>query len=251
MADTQEFYIRNESETEARGPFSIEQLLSLADAGQVTDETLCYDAVTEQWTPISASENLKAAVFPAKKKLVVKKDLSVTTLNKANKENAPITVDDMLAAAEGKTADTKDKSDPTISMARAAKIGMWACVAALTLSAAGGILPHAEAIQAMDLGKLFAPPFAILGAIDLLLAVLLGMGVVTIYPFVRFRAALGFGFIGFIFYTQGRPVELLEAAIGCAGLYLCTVLTNVLLVLVTAAAAILGMAGVSYYLISI
>jgi len=251
MSATQEFYIRNESETEARGPFSIEQLLSLAEAGQVTDETLCYDAVTEQWTPISTNENLKAAVFPVRKKLAVKKDLVVATLNKTNTENAPITVDDMLAAAEGKTADTKDRSDPTIAMARAAKIGMWGCVVALTISAAGGLLPHAEAIQAMDMKKLFAPPFAILGAVDLLMAVLLGMGVVTIYPFVRFRAALGFGFIGFIFYTQGQPMPLLQAAIGSAGLYLCTVLTNVLMVMVTAGAAILGMAGVSYYLLSI
>lgn len=251
MADTQEFYIRNESETEARGPFSIEQLLSLAEAGQVTDETLCYDAVTEQWTPISSNEGLKAAVFPARKKLAVRKDIAVATLNKPNTENAPITVDDMLAAAEGKTADTKDRSDPTIAMARAAKIGMWSCVAALVISSAGGLLPHAEAIQAMDMAKLFAPPFAILGALDLVLAVLLGMGVVSIYPFVRFRAALGFGFIGFIFHTQGQSLPLLEAAIGCAGLYLCTVVTNVLLVLVTGTAAILGMAGVSYYLLSI
>jgi len=37
---TQEFYVRNESETEARGPFNLEQLLSLAENGQVTAETL-------------------------------------------------------------------------------------------------------------------------------------------------------------------------------------------------------------------
>lgn len=36
----QEFYIRNESENEARGPFNLDQVTSLTEAGQVTAETL-------------------------------------------------------------------------------------------------------------------------------------------------------------------------------------------------------------------
>ena len=35
MATTQEFYIREASENEARGPFNMEQLVSLAETGQV------------------------------------------------------------------------------------------------------------------------------------------------------------------------------------------------------------------------
>ena len=34
---TEEIYIRSEAETEARGPFNLEQLVSLADNGQVTE----------------------------------------------------------------------------------------------------------------------------------------------------------------------------------------------------------------------
>ena len=248
---TQEFYIRNESETEARGPFTIEQLLSLAEAGQVTVETLCYDAVTEQWTPMGANEELKAAVFPEKKKLSIRTELKIATLNKTTDKDAPITVDDMLAAAEGKTADTKDKSDPTIAMARAAKIGMWSCVAGLIIACAGELLPSAEAIQAADFKKLATHPFAILGVIDLILGAVLAMGVVSAYPLVRFRAALGFGFVGFIFYTQGIALPVIEVAIGCAGIYFCTILTEILLVLIASLAAILGMGAFAYYLLSI
>lgn len=248
---TQEYYIRNEAETEARGPFNIEQLVSLAAAGQVTTETLCYDAVTEAWTPLSTNAELKAAVFPERTKLQMKKNVQVATLNKATGNAAPITVDDMLAAAEGRTADTKDKSDPLIAMARAAKIGMWSCVLALVVAAAGEILPAAVAIETMDVAKLMDKPLVILGAIDLMLAVVLGMGVVSAYPFVRFRAALGFGFMGFIFYTQGHETPLLAAAIGSLGLYACTILTNLMTVFLAALAAVLGMAGLTYYLLSV
>ena len=58
---TQEIYLRNESETEARGPFNIEQVSSLADAGQVNAETLIYDPATEQWLALSAHADLMAA----------------------------------------------------------------------------------------------------------------------------------------------------------------------------------------------
>ena len=39
---TQEFYIRTASETEAHGPFTQEQLISLAEAGKVDPQTLYY-----------------------------------------------------------------------------------------------------------------------------------------------------------------------------------------------------------------
>ena len=39
----QEIYIRNASDTEARGPFNLEQLTSLAENEQVTRETVFYN----------------------------------------------------------------------------------------------------------------------------------------------------------------------------------------------------------------
>ena len=74
---TQEFYIRNASETEARGPFTIEQLVSLAEAGQVTADTLYYDANAERWLALGSDLTIKAAIFPEKKKLVIKKAVRV------------------------------------------------------------------------------------------------------------------------------------------------------------------------------
>lgn len=245
----QEIYLRNATDTEARGPFNLEQVTSLADAGQVTAETLIYDATTEQWVALSANPELLAAVFPEKKKLSLKAK-EIKTLNKPDENSKAITVDDMLAAAEGRTDDTADRRDPEITMMRAAKFGLWALIAAFIASAAGELLPNTDALLSMDPAKVFAQPIILLGLLDLGFAVMLGLGTVSLYPMVRFRAALGFGFLGFMFYAQGLSLPLIEVAIGAGGLYLCTIFVSLVPVLVAAGAAIGGMGALSWYLLS-
>jgi hypothetical protein len=246
---TQEIYIRNETETEARGPFNIEQISSLAEAGQVTAETLVYDATTEQWVALSANPDLLAAVFPEKRKLVLKAK-EIKTLNKPDENAKAITVNDMLAAAEGRTDDTQGKSDPEIAMMRAAKIGMIGATVTLIAAAAAEILPATEALTSMDPAKIMAQPLVIFGVLDLILAVLLGLGMSSIYSFVRFRAALGLGLMGFMFYAQGLSVPLLEVAVGATGLYLCTVFVSMVPVIVAAAAGVGGMGMLAWYFLS-
>jgi len=163
---------------------------------------------------------------------------------------APITVEDMLAGAEGRTADTKDKKDPAILQAHAARIGMWSAVACLVLAAAGEILPSADSIAAMDVAKILGQPLAFLGVFDLFVAVMLGLGVVSFYPLVRFRAALGLGLFGFIFYAQGSPTPLLAQAGGAVGLYFATVWVDMLPVLIVSSVGILGSAGAAYFLLA-
>ena len=245
----QEIYLRNATDTEARGPFNLEQVTSLADAGQVTADTLIYDATAEQWVALSTNAELMGAVFPEKKKLSLKAK-EIKTLNKPDENAKAITVDDMLAAAEGRTDDTADKQNPEIAMLRAAKVGMWTLVGALAVSAIGTILPNVDAILSGDPGKIFAQPVILLGVLDVALAVMLGLGMVSLYPFVRFRAALGFGFLGFIFYAQGLPGPITALAIGSAGLYLCTIFVRMMPVLCAASAAVGGYGALSWYLLS-
>ena len=246
---TQEIYIRNATDTEARGPFNAQQVADLAEAGQVSAETLIYDAGSEQWVALSTNAELMAIVFPEKKKLVLKAK-EIKTLNKPDENAKEISVHDMLAAAEGRTSETSDKRDPEIAMARAARIGLWGALITLVVAAAGEALPATDAIISMDATKLIAQPFAILGVVDVLLAVLLALGMVTIYPLVRFRAALGFGMMGFIFYAQGLHVPLVQAAVGCAGLYLCTVFVSMIPVLAAAVAGLAGMGTLAWYFLS-
>jgi hypothetical protein len=246
---TQEYYIRESSENEARGPFNLEQLVSLAETGQVTIETLWYDAAVEDWTSIGATDSLRSSLFPEKRKLRMKaKD--ITPQSKASSELAPITVQDMLAGAEGRTTETKDKIDPAIAQAKAARIGMWSAVGCLVLAAGGEILPAADAIGALDVNKLMEQPLVLLGALDLFMATMLGLGVVSFYPAIRFRAAFGLGFFMFVFVSQGQPVATLAAIAGSVGLYFATVIVDLVPVTVASALGVLGLGGVSYFLLS-
>lgn len=246
---TQEIYIRNATETEARGPFTAQQVADLAEADQVNPETLIYDAGTEQWVALSTNSELMALVYPEKRKLSLKAK-EIKTLNKPDADAKPITVNEMLAAAEGRTDETSDKKDPEIEMARAAKVGMMGALVTLVLAAAGEILPSTAALVSMDTAQILAAPLVILGVIDLCLAVLLALGMATIYPFVRFRAALGLGLMGFTFYAQGLPMPLIQVAVGCMGLYLCTVFVRLLPAIVAAVMGLGGMGTLAWYFLS-
>src|SRR5690606_23254279 len=105
-------------------------------------------------------------------------------------------------------------------------IGMIGALISLVAAAAAEILPSTDALVAMTPAKLLANPFVLLGVVDIVLAVLLALGMVTLYPFFRFRAALGLGFMGFVFFAQGDTIPLLAVAVGSVGLYLCTIVTS-------------------------
>ena len=249
--DTQEFYIRHASETEARGPFSLDQLVSLAETGSVTADSLYYDATAEQWVIIGDNPTVKAAIFPEKKKLSIKAKDNLPSLNKVKADSsAPITVDDMLAAAEGRTTDTRHKQSGEFAAARAAAVGMWALVGMFVLSAAGSLLPAADVLMTMDPAKIITHPLSILGAIDLVFAIMLGLGMASLYPLVRFRAACGVGFFGLVFFLQGEHLPMLAAIAGAAGMYLCTIFVSMLPALIAGALGLGGLGYVAYYFIS-
>jgi hypothetical protein len=229
---SQEFYIRQATETDARGPYNLEQLMSLAETGFVTPETLYYDTISECWAVIDDTPEMKTAIFP-----------EVTKLNReSHTTRLPISAGDMHAAAAGRTDDAEDKASIEIEASRAAAIGRWAVVLMLVLSAAGEARPAVDAIRSMNPAKLMGFPLAALGAVDLLLAILIGLGNVRLYPFIRFRAALGLGLFGIIFYLHGAHLSLLAMLVGSAGLYFCTVSVNLWPAIIS---AFVGVAGIS------
>jgi hypothetical protein len=246
---TQEIYIRNATETEARGPFSVPQVSDLAEAGQVTGETLIYDATTEQWVALESNPELMAAVFPEKKKLALKQK-EIKALNVSTEGTKPITVTEMLAAAEGRTDDTSDKTDPAIAMGRAARIGMIGAMLTLIAAASAEILPDTAVFNDFTSAKLLAAPLVVLGLVDVVLAVLLALGMTILYPLIRFRAALGLGLMGFIYYAQGETTPLLLAIAGSLGLYLCTVFVHLIPALLAVAAGVGGMGMLAWHFIS-
>jgi hypothetical protein len=247
---TQEFYIRTASETEAHGPFTQEQLASLAEAGKVDPQTLYYEATTEQWVSIGSNLELKAIIFPEKRRLTVKPKDRIVTLNEGAETNPPITVNEMLAAAEGRTADTRDKRDRSIAFERAAKIGRYACMLMLLLSAASLLLPSIDLIAAFDTSKLVVQPLIYFGLLDFGLFLLLMLGLISVYPFIRFRAMLGIGFVAIVFWSQGQVVPMLAAIAGLIGMYLTTVFVSYIALGLAVGLGLAGMAGFAYYMLT-
>ncbi len=247
---TQEFYIRTASETEAHGPFTQEQLVSLAEAGKVDPQTLYYEASNEQWVAIGANAELKAIVFPEKRRLTIKAKDRVATLNSSRDTSPPLTVGDMLAAAEGRTAETKDKGDRAVMMERAARIGRYATTSMLAISAISLLLPSIDLIANQEWDKLVYEPFVYLGLLDFACVLLLLLGVVTLYPFIRFRAMFAIGFLGLIFFTQGQIVPLFAVAAGSLGIYLTTVFVSYVGLGLSVGLGLAGMLGFAYYMLT-
>jgi hypothetical protein len=238
----QEIYVRGANDTDARGPFTMEQLLSLVEAGQVTAETYFYDAATEKWLEVGSNPEMKAKLWPEKKKMGFKqKEFKVVSDDKTDSA-PPITVQQFLAAAEGKTEDTKGKKDKNVIMMDVAIWGTRSTAAISILSAIALILPNIDAVVSMDLGKILEKPFIILGLMDAAIGLLLLLGVISLYPFVRFRAVFGLGFLGFLFMTQGQLTPMIAVAAGSTGLYFCTIFLSYIPL---AVAALLGLGGMA------
>ena len=238
---TQEFYVRGVNDTEARGPFSVEQLITLGETGRIDPETLYYNAETERWATIASSEALKEAVFPTRRKLGVRPKDNVQTLNPAREEHKPITVEQMLAAAEGRTEETKDKRNLINAQHTSMRIGMFAGFAMFLFSATALLLPQIDVVLSYKAAAILRQPLILLGLVDLVCAVLLALGMSATYPFIRFRAAFGIGYLGLFFWVQDRPQEALCVAAGSVGMYFCTVCLSYLPI---AAAALIGLAGI-------
>ena len=247
---TQEFYIRNASETEAHGPFTQEQLVSLAEAGKVDPQTLYYEAGTEQWIAINANADLKASVFPEKKRLTIKPKDNIDSVNAAADLAPPLSVNDMLAAAEGRTSETRSKRDRSIAMGRAARIGRYACTAMLFLSMGGLLTPSIEPLVAFDWQTLIQQPCVYFGVFDLFLMFFLMLGSVNLYPVVRFRCALGIGFLGIIFWCQGQVVPIITLSAGAIGLYLSTIFVSYIGLALVSGIGLAGMLAFAYYMVT-
>jgi len=247
---TQEFYIRNASETEAHGPFTQEQLVSLAEAGKVDPQTLYYEAGTEQWISINANNELKAAVFPEKRRLTIKPKDRIDSVNVGSELAPPLSVNDMLAAAEGRTHETRDKRDKTIIYERAARLGRYACIAMLFLSMGGLLTPSIEQLVAFDVQSLISQPYVYFGVCDLFLMFFLMLGAMNLYPVVRFRCALGVGFLGVIFWCQGQVVPVITLTAGAIGLYLSTIFVSYVALALASGIGLAGMLAFAYYMVT-
>jgi len=230
-----DFYIRQSAAGDTRGPFDEDQMVSLAEAGQITLETEVADENKSSWVVVRDFPELKAMLFPEKKKLGLKKEgkpvEAIKYINKPEDESKPaITVEQMLAAAEGHTDDTRHLKDVQKEISRAAGLSMPVLTVMMVLSGLANSLPRYRVL--MDLFAhgnwqgIIQEPFALVGIFDCLLALGLFLNIFSLFPVVRFRAMVGVGYFVFFYWSMGDPISMVVAVTAGLGLFVCTVTLN-------------------------
>ena len=241
-----EYFIRYPDSEEAKGPYNTEQLQSLSESKKVTADTLYYDDDKEVWLAFSSNADLLEELFPAEKKLTLKKksDEDLDLLNKPDSEETQkVHIEDILAAAEGNTEDTKSKK----SKAKWVHITVGFTSLSLTitfiLSAVGLLYLHFGTIQTQNVALIARNPFIIMAVIDLFLSICLALSVTTIYPIVRLRAAIGLAFLALYFYSFGEPVIAALISISMVGTFINTFTTRASVFLFSGPGSVGGMIG--------
>jgi len=224
MAD---YYIRTPEQNESRGPFDISKLLTLAEAGQVTPNTLYYDEDKEEWIPIALNEELNSQVFPEREKLTLQVDEQAKSETNETKDPGGIDVESMLAAAEGDTAEKRKLTRQKKSFERAANISAMGLGLMMLFSALYMFLPLVPEVQAAVSEQKFSSilnyPTILIGIFDLIMAILLLLAVTEVYPVVRGRAMLGLGFGVYVGWGLGDPILMGVSAAAGVGAFLATI----------------------------
>lgn len=248
-----EYFIRYPDSEEAKGPYNTEQLQSLAESKKVTNDTLYYDDDKEVWLAISGNQGLTDTLFPAEKKLILKKrgDEELDLVNKPEDKTAEkLSIEDILAAAEGDTEETKSKKSKSKWKHRTVTYTANSLTLTFMLSTIGLILSNFDTVATQNVHLIIRNPFLIFGAIDLFLTICLALSVTTIYPIVRIRAAVGLAFMALYFYSFGEPIMAALISISMLGTFINTFTTRASLFLFTGPGSVGGMIGFlfMYYL---
>lgn len=243
MAD---YYIRTPEQDESRGPFDISKLLTLAEADQVTPNTLYYDEEKEEWIPIALNEELNAEVFPEREKLSLQVGEEAKQIQDT-KDTGGINVESMLAAAEGETAEKKKLTRQKKSFERAATLSAVGLGLMMLFSALYMLLPLMPVLQSaigvQQFATIFNHPTALIGGFDLIMATMLLLSLTEVYPLLRGRAMLGLGFGVYVGWSLGDPILMGVSAAAGIGIFLATISQNLNTMI---AAFILGIGGNLY-----
>lgn len=249
----EDYYIRASDEETARGPYNIDQLVTLAEAGKVNRDHLYFDKEMGAWVTVSSNDILLEKIFPAKKRLSLRRPEESTESSEPDDPEGAVRVTDMLAAAEGYTKETEYIREAARWRERTANLTVPVIGVMLLLSAATIIYPSWTIIQDLlndpeaSYALLLGSPLVLLGLADAVMGLLILLNATELFPVVRFRAMLGSGYFATLHAahflngdTQAVWLAIAMLLFG-VGLFICTLTLNFRMMV---ASAVLGFAGV-------
>ncbi len=245
-----EYYIRKPDSEEANGPYDIAQLQGLLENGKITPDYVYFDETAGQWRAFHDNADLKEELFPEQKRLILKKKEKQANLSSSDDEMEEVSVDQMLANAEGQTEETRHLHDSIKWQERAASLCLPGMAAILLLSAASALLPEfgfiVELYKDREWLRLLSHPLLILAIVDLFLALCCILGATDAFPIIRFRAAIGLGYFGYIYWALGDINASIAVIAASIALFVATLTLSFILTLVCIVA---GVAGMGYILV--
>lgn len=234
-----EYYIRRSDSDEVRGPFNVDKLTTLVEAGQVDKDTLYYDEDKQDWIPIASNDDLRAGVFTETKRLSLRSkhhesmlapDPSEKSLTLEDSTRKEVSVSEILAAAEGKTGTTWQLSAQ--KRANEVVLGMTPALLGTMFALSGAVLAWrdldnvSKAIDEKTIMPLLREPLVIVGCVDFVFATLLFLWVSEIFPLLRFRAMLGLGFFSYVAWNAGDYQWMVANIIASLAIFVCTLSTR-------------------------
>lgn len=251
-----EYYLKPDAASEAKGPFTQDDLLQMAKDGRISPATMHFYDDLIGWQPISANATLQQALFiDARPKLSLKKVEPLQPARTAAGEG--LTVQDMLQSAQGNVSATKGQ---TVEKRWADRVGALSLpLLAIFNLAMGGLLAyaHREALSLVMAGNTQALVFApglILGLGILLVGALLMLSLVAAYPAVRYLGLIAIGYLGlqsWSYLYEGLPQGwlLLGAGLGYGlGVYAASLTLNFSVFMLSVLLALGGIASYGYFL---
>jgi hypothetical protein len=256
-----DYYIRERDNEEARGPYSIGKLATLVESGQITKATLYFDEDKSAWLPLGDSVQFSESLFPERRKLILRtvaddadavgrgKDAAAPTAEPAGPD-----VNEMLAAAEGRTEETRHLRKRQRSAEAA---GYYLCPVmglAFAMSGFSLLYPNLDFLHELvsngHWGQLLQAPFVWIGFVDLFIALCCFLAVTDLFPFVRVRAALGCGFALYVGWAAGDNLYLMAMAAAMVGIWIATCTQRMWLMLAAFAAMLGGLGALVWMALS-
>ncbi len=244
-----DYYIRTPEQDESRGPFDPIKLQTLAEAGQITQNSLYYDETKEEWVPIALNAELCAQVFPMREKLALKvaKKQEELAKEEAIRDPGGLNVEEMLDAADGNTTEKKSIKEREKSFNKAAALSAPSLGIMMMASAVFLLYPNFSVIKNLYETGAYASlinfPFIFIGLFDFLMGIFLFLAVTEVYPLLRGRSMLTLGFGVYVGWALGDPILMGVSGAAGLGIFLATITQSYSVMLLALA---LGIGGNGY-----
>ncbi|MCC5789705.1 MAG: DUF4339 domain-containing protein [Opitutales bacterium] len=235
------YFIKDTLNAEARGPFSLEDLQSLGENGHIAPESLAYTEEDDSWLEINKRDKLMTAVFPEKKKLRIRPKDEIDTINKESADDQEISVNDLLAAAEGKTKGSKKAQRVMELQEKGAYWGLTFTGSLLLGFSLVMLFPQIDVLLSFHAGEYIVNPFIIMGLLGLAASAIILLQVPEVYPFMRFFVSFAFGFLALYFYSMGESGYILFALLATASMFTLTLIAHLYYVIAVAAVGLFSL----------